>query len=60
MRYFRPNRCSKIVISCGCLFVGAGCLGPNPLFSVGTTAANTTVATLTNLLLNSLFGIGGG
>lgn len=39
----------------GVLLVGVGgCLGPNPLFFVGTSAANATIMRLVNMLFDSL------
>lgn len=36
------------------LMLTGGCLGPNPLFSVGTTAVNATIMRLVNILIDSL------
>ena len=36
------------------LFGAGGCLGPNPLFSTGTTAANATIVRLVNMLIDGL------
>jgi len=46
---------------CGGVLLGLGsCLGPNPGFFIGSSAANASISTLVNSLLSGVFGLGGG
>ncbi len=57
-RPFTINRWVK-AMAVGTLLLGAGgCLGPNPLFFVSTTAANATIMRVVNMLLDNLL-VGG-
>jgi hypothetical protein len=42
------------------LFALGGCLGPNPGFFIGTSAANATISTLVNTFLGRALSLGGG
>ena len=42
----------------GAVLLGfGGCLGPNPLFFVGSSAANVTIMRLVNVLLDSVLAV---
>lgn len=42
----------------GVVLLGAGgCLGPNPLFFIGSSAANVTIMRLVNTLLDSVLAV---
>ncbi len=54
MKNLRVIRLCGLLAGGGVLLGFGGCLGPNPLFFLSTSAANTTVMRLVNLILDSL------
>ena len=60
MKSYRLESWLRLTVPGAVLLGLGGCLGPNPLFFVSTSAANATITTLTNLFLTNVLGLGGG
>ena len=58
MKKLRVIRLCGLLAGGGVLFGFGGCLGPNPLFFLSTSAANATVMRLVNTLLDSILTTG--
>ena len=58
MKKLRVIRLCGLLAGGGVLFGFGGCLGPNPLFFLSTSAANTTVMRLVNIVIDSLLAAG--
>lgn len=54
MKNMNVYRWSKIIIPCVALMLSTGCLGPNPLFFVTSSAVNASIMNLVNQFFNTV------
>ena len=54
MKSIRLAKWMKLLLVGGVMFQIGGCLGPNPAFFIGTSAANATIMNIVSALFNSL------
>ncbi len=54
MKTIRLAKWMKLLLFGGVVFQIGGCLGPNPGFFIGTSAANATIMNIVSALFNNL------
>jgi len=54
MKTIRLGKWMRLLLVGGVMFQIGGCLGPNPAFFIGTSAANATIMNIIGALFNSL------
>ncbi len=54
MKTVRLAKWMKLLVVGGVMFQIGGCLGPNPVFFISTSAANATIMNIVSALFNSL------
>ncbi len=54
MKTIRLAKWMRLLLVGGVMFQIGGCLGPNPAFFIGTSAANATIMNIIGALFNSL------
>lgn len=58
MKPTNTRRWLRLVVPGAFVLAFSGCLGPNPLFFISTSAANATISRVVNDFLNGLLGAG--